>query len=102
MSRIIWVIKDMETGNFVRRDCFKIIDGKNLYISYRTFSRECRGYNDKDCAVIAQNKLMEQSYVSIGFEVLEVNLEGLIRDHRDFVGENMVVVEVCDKLCKNG
>ena len=101
MSRMIWVIKDVATGNFVRSDCFKKIDGENLYISYKTFSRECRGFiNFETCKGVLEELELKVSKIvgNFRFEALEVNLDEVIFIHREFVCsgrvDNMVVIEI--------
>jgi len=101
MNKMIWVIKDMGTNCFVRRDCFKKYDGENLYISYKTFSRECRGFiNFETCKGVLEELELKVSNI-IGyfrFEALEVNLDEVIFIHREFVCsgrvDNMCVVEI--------
>jgi len=100
MKEMIWVIKD-QYGNFVRRDCFKKIDGELLYVSYRTFSEECRGFVDfKACNDVLKALKIKNGEIgcSIVFKALEVDLDEVILIHKDFVSngkdENMVIVDI--------
>ena len=97
---MIYVVKD-QNNHFVRRDCFKKIDGDNLYISYRTFSEECRGYiGFEACNDVL--KALELKIGNIGldvrFGVSEVDLDEVILIHNEFVGsgrvDNMVIIDL--------
>jgi len=93
VERMVWVIKDQD-GNFVNENCFKRFDGDDLYVSYRNFSEECRGYLSYERAVNALQNIRCKSVNGVVFDVLEVNLSDVISQNRLFQGENMIVKSI--------
>jgi len=94
MERMVWVVKDSNTGDFVNENCFKRFDGDYLYVSYRNFSEECRAYTTPQRAMKALEKIRCKSVNGIVFEALEVNLGDVVRNNRLFQGENMIVLNI--------
>jgi len=91
-SRNMWVILD---GNGHYASGIKEIDrGLNAYISYNTFGPECRGFLTLKRAVIIVGKLRSQSD-DAGFDntflLHYLGIEEIIKDHKNFVGENMII-----------
>jgi len=93
MERMVWVVKD-SNDNYVNENCFKRFDGEDLYVSYRTFSEECRAYLTPQRVVKALDKIRCKSVSGVVFEALEVNLGDVIRNNRLFHGENMIVKSI--------
>lgn len=93
----IWVIKN-SNSNYVHRKSVKILDSKTyMYISYKTFGPECRGWSDQLKAEHWMDVLKLKSK-EVGLEevfYLEyINLNDAIKLHKAFNGENMVVTEM--------
>jgi len=100
----IWVIKDQD-GNFAHRNSIGK-SGKNtyLYISFKTFSPECKGYIDKESAESALLELNKRKHI-MGLHNsfnLEYNiLSEMTKLHREFQGENMVLYEMAKSDCSD-
>ena len=96
MGRMIYVLKD-NLGNYCNHNSIKKWNSKTwIYVSFKSFSQECRGYLSLERAEGALEEIKSRS-VSMGldasFKVAGVKLSDLVREHRCFVGENMVLVE---------
>jgi hypothetical protein len=94
-DQFIWVIKDNK-GCFASRNSISKIKHGWLYISFKTFSEECRWYISKESAEKALNKLRKMNLISelnINFQLEFHNLDKLIAEHNAYQGENMVVCE---------
>lgn len=91
-----WVIKDQD-DNFAHRNSIGK-SGKNtcIYISFKTFSPECKGYISKESAELALQELNRRKSI-MGLPNtfnLEYNIiSELTKLHREFQGENMVIYE---------
>ena len=90
----IWVIKNQD-GNFAHANSVKMWDKKTaLYITYKDFSQECRGYVNQDSAKKAMSKLyskIKKIGLSESFTMEYVNMDELIKD--DISTDNMIIVE---------
>ena len=93
-QRWIWVIKNQD-GNFAHANSVKMWDKKTaLYITFKDFSQECRGYVDQDSAKNAMSKLyskIKKIGLSESFTMEYVNMDELIKD--DISTDNMIIVE---------
>ena len=92
----LWVIKDQD-GNFAHRNSIGK-SGKNtcIYISFRTFSPECKGYISKESAELALQELNRRKSIMRLPNTfnLEYNiLSKMTKLQREFQGENMVIYE---------
>lgn len=96
MNNEAWVIKDNQ-NNFVHKHSIKTSGKKVLYISSKTFSPESRGYVSKERAEEAVKYLNEQSIIygfkQLSFRVELANLSEITKKNKEFIGENLVVIE---------
>lgn len=92
----IWVIKDSK-GNLANKKSIKMWDSKTwIYVTYQTFSPECRGYMDLMACECAMDKLWSKSRdmdLDESFHLEYVNIEDAIKEHKAFIGDNMILVE---------
>ena len=94
--RNVYVILDQK-GNLANANSIGRIE-KNImaYVSFKTFSPECRAYLTEAQAQKALGKLQTKAKImeldSI-FTLEFVDLDNLIKEGKTFQGENMVLVE---------
>jgi len=90
----IWVIKNQD-GNFANANSVKMWDKKtSLYITFKTFSQECRGYVTQESAERAMDKLyskIKKIGLEESFTIEYVNMDDLIDEYVST--DNMIVVE---------
>ena len=96
-KRNVWVIVDSK-GNYVRENCIaEVEEGVFVYISYHTFSRECRAQGNLLRATNLISDLRDKAmYVGLNetFRLEYVDLSELTREHNNFIGENMIVLDI--------
>ena len=101
-TKSVWIIKDSK-GNFAHRNSIRVIEkGVMAYISYRTFSEECRWYSDLSSGTGGIMELRSKAMqigLSEDFSLVCEDLDELIDFADEFSGiggrvGNMVVVEV--------
>ena len=95
--RPVWVIKD-SNNNFANANSIGKIE-KNVmaYVSFKTFSPECRAYLTETQAHKALGKLQtkaETMELDSIFTLEYVELSNMIKESKAFQGENMVLVEM--------
>jgi hypothetical protein len=95
-SRSGWFLKD-DKNRFVNKDCIKAI-GINTYqyISYLTFSPECRAYITRiaaEEALLTLNKIIEKVYTGVCFHIECLTANDVISQGREFKGNNMIIQE---------
>lgn len=89
-----WVIKDQD-NHFAHRSSVKGTSTRQ-YISYIKFSQKCRWYENKESAEIALaelNKKRRSEYSYLIFHIEHVDLEKIMQEYDEFVGDNMIVKE---------
>lgn len=95
-ERDSWVIKDDQNHFANRNSIGKLNKYTWLYIAFKTFSPECRGYESKEQAEKAILKL-NRKVIATGFDTVfrieHHNLNNIIKEHKAFKGENMVICE---------
>lgn len=91
----IWVIKN-QYGNFANANSVKMWDKKtSIYVTFKTFSQECRGYVTQESAERAMDKLyskIKKIGLEESFTMEYVNMDELI-DDVSLSTDNMIVVE---------
>ena len=91
-SKHMWTILD---GNGHYSNGIKEIDrGINAYISYNTFGPECRGFLTLQRAMTVIDQLRSQSNYngfSNTFSLDYLSVDELIQEHKNFIGENMIL-----------
>jgi len=92
----IWVVKDSK-GNFAHANSIKKWNSKTwMYVSFKSFSQECRGCVDQMAAERALDKIYSKSRdmgLNESFTLEYVNIDDAIKQHKVFKGENMVLIE---------
>ena len=95
-ERWIWVLKNSK-GNLAPANSVKKWDSKTLmYVTFKTFSPECRGYIDLMSAEKALTKLyskIRDMGLKEKFTLNYVNIDDAINQHELFKGENMILLE---------
>jgi len=95
-EEFIWVIKDQD-GNFAHKNSIGKSDNHSwLYISFKTFSPECRGYIDKSYAEESLSDLNKNKIIAgfnIDFHLEYLSIDRIIEQHRGFVGDNLILFE---------
>jgi len=100
-TKTVWVIKDSK-GNFAHRNSIRAIEkGVVAYISYHTFSEECRWYSDLSSGTGGIMELKSKAMQYGLSEVFSLECEDLdeLIDSDEFSGicgrvGNMVIVEM--------
>ena len=95
-DRPVWATKDQD-GNFAKANSIKKT-GKHefLYIGFRTFSQECRvntGKEQAEKALLALNNANTIADFNMTFHLEWLNLDKIIKEHKLFKGDNMVIIE---------
>lgn len=95
-ERWIWILKDSK-GNFANANSVcKWNKNTWLYVTFKTFGKECRGYVDQYAVDRALTKLysrIKEMGIKETFRIEYVKLSDVIKQNKAFEGENMVVVE---------
>ena len=96
-GKSIWIIKD-QNGNIAHRNSIGKIKHGWIYIAYKTFSEDCRGYITKEQAekaLLKLNKMRLIAGLDYDFHIELHNLNKIIQEHKLFRGENLVI---CEKM----
>jgi len=92
----LWVIKDSK-GNFAHANSIKKWNSKTwMYVIFKSFSPECRGYVDQMAAERAMSKLWSKSRdmgLDESFHLEYLDMEKIIKSAKSFKNDNMVLVE---------
>jgi len=95
-KHFVWVIKDSK-GHFVHANSIKMYDSKTwMYVSSKTFSSDSRGYDNHNGAACAKDRLYSKCIkmkLNEVFSLEYLNLDDLIKQHKEFTGENLVIIE---------
>jgi len=94
MTNMIWVIKDSK-NNFAHANSINLKNSVITYVSFKTFSEECRGYIDSVSVIKALSKLNSMSK-KVGFSEkfrMEIqDIDNLIEAHSLFKDEKNIVI----------
>ena len=94
-KRNVWIIVDSK-GNFAS-GVREVEEGIFVYISYHTFARECRAQTSLLGATNLICDLRDKSmYVGLNetFSLEYMGLSELTREHNNFNGENMIILDI--------
>jgi len=95
-EQLIWVIKDNQNNFANERSIGKLTKYKWLYIVFKTFSPEARGYITRKQAEVALSNLNKRNIVpefDIPFHLEHLSLDKIIAEHKSFQGDNLVIHE---------
>ncbi|HEY8805095.1 MAG TPA: hypothetical protein VIM42_08345 [Clostridium sp.] len=96
-DRTVWVIKD-QMGCFAHKGSIHKIDtSEYVYVSYKSFSEECRAYiGDQQAkeAMAILDKKKDLLEIDIDFHIEQHSLAGLGKNKESIQGENMVLHEI--------
>lgn len=95
----VWIIKD-QYGNFAHEKSIRKTEKDTIgYISYKTFSKGCRGYSTLFRAELILDKLKSKTnhknknIFDLEFHLEYHDLSELIKEDHAFQGENIVLIE---------
>jgi len=93
----IWIIRDSK-GHIANGRSIKMWDRKTyIYVSFKTFSPECRGWGDmlqaERCMDVLKWEAEKMRLLDESFHLEYVDIDKLTDQNRSFEGDNMVLIE---------